>query len=642
MKLLERLKRIVNELGSLKRTWFTSFNMSPSFVEGYILPVILGLEERPRTVRDFEDIQRMANDVDIRFFCDGRVFHFDDVKKTAVPFHTVNMSRFDQRLREGVFHPKVILLQDEEDNTVLITGSANLTVGGWAHNRECVVIKTVSDKWNADALFRFFKTIFQTIEEDFPVDFRIRWESEKADWTFLSSLTGERSFIDQLLQEDPEEIIVFSPFFPNDLERFLRIRLKGARVAIAPDTIKDGDGRDMIRLLNTESNRKAFESDSVSIFSYPYSDGSQDRMDHSKVWLTPKKLAIGSWNMTEAGVGASESDANNIEAGVLEDVSSSDLFRSVINKFSRWEREPGLVSAERLEDEKPDLTINRQAYHVKAALDWSRQRYFITVSGDGCKNDLMIKLPGVSGETPLTGGCQPLCPDKISEALRDHYFFILKKNELVQTGVITEVNTAERPVLTYSNLEEIFYSFLAGEQEASSEEKQRPAYTRGDEPEEEAPGQINDAKPSLSYFTMFRAFKIMNEKLDSAIKVFEQDSTPLLRFLMGCPGSLFETAGKIKKLLTVDPARNSFSNVFTWFMAHEVNRLLLKARKELLASQDFKDDLVIKRIKNHLQTPPDIPAMEGHEKYLTYIMEKCEYNDDGKREQGVQGVHDSA
>ncbi len=90
--MIAHLKNVLRELQTVKRAWFTSFNMSPSFVEGYILPQIVGMEEKPRNIRDYEHLQKKLSDedIDVRFFCDIRMAELNEGKKTAVLFHLIN------------------------------------------------------------------------------------------------------------------------------------------------------------------------------------------------------------------------------------------------------------------------------------------------------------------------------------------------------------------------------------------------------------------------------------------------------------------------------------------------------------------------------------------------------------------------
>jgi len=156
MKLYEKYKEIVKELGTIKKAYFTTFNISPEFVERYILPPLVG-ENIPKNALGYESINQKLEKTkkpDIKFFHDANMTKFDEGKKTSVAFYPIVMTN-------GVFHPKVIYL--EGDNAIyLIVGSGNLTLSGWGRNRESFRIIKIDKAPNLyNQAHNFFVDVFE-------------------------------------------------------------------------------------------------------------------------------------------------------------------------------------------------------------------------------------------------------------------------------------------------------------------------------------------------------------------------------------------------------------------------------------------------------------------------------------------------
>lgn len=134
MKLLDAFKQQLEELGEIRRVWLTTFNLNIGFVETYLLPAVLGMDQ-PRNRMDYESFQSylVEKDIDFRIFCDKRMLGAEQYKRTAIHVHCVSARAFsedDGFTDQTLFHPKVIYLESKSGQMVLGAGSANLTVGG--------------------------------------------------------------------------------------------------------------------------------------------------------------------------------------------------------------------------------------------------------------------------------------------------------------------------------------------------------------------------------------------------------------------------------------------------------------------------------------------------------------------------------
>jgi len=114
MKLLNAFREQLKSLGKLRYVWFTSFNINIKFIETYLLPAVLEMEQ-PKNRMDYEHFQLAltASGIDFRVFCDKRFMGADQNKRTAIPVHGVSPSQIEKWFtKDSLFHPKVIYLED--------------------------------------------------------------------------------------------------------------------------------------------------------------------------------------------------------------------------------------------------------------------------------------------------------------------------------------------------------------------------------------------------------------------------------------------------------------------------------------------------------------------------------------------------
>lgn len=614
-KLLECFREMLNQAGTITRAWFTSFNLSPAFVEGYILPALCNMENRPKSAADFEIIQETINKqgMDIRFFCDGRMAELNEGKKTAVPFHLIRPEAIGKRFSNGVFHPKVILLQNDENEAFLMTGSANLTVGGWAHNRECLFWEKISGKQNAETLEGFFKTIFKAVSETFPEDLSITTTKEEEKWLFAApGITTDSSFLETFLDGSEESLLVWSPYFADPLDNLinghLRPRLSAeAKISIIPD------------LSDQKLRMKNLPSTDVSLCSFDYNQESpvNNRLNHAKVWCTENRCAIGSWNMTAAALGLSDSNRNNIEAGVIL-ASSKQLLNQLRDKSSPIEKLECMDNDE-LDQEKPDLDSSNMPYDIRVSFDWVSQIYHVLLQQQPPKG-IKIKLPDM-GQMDLTGKEQwfenPL-PKKI---LKDRLFFLSEGDHQLQCGVIIEINTPQRPAWRFSSLGDFFSSH---HEDLSVSENRRLSYVYS--PKEASEKKEADSPPSVteyrfSYFTMFRAFEMLRSRIAQAQEKFNESPNQYeeyIGWLKTYPGSVIQVAQLIKD--QIDKETDDSSSVFNWFLVQEANSLLNDSIA-FLKEDEERWKALIQSLEKSVLTAPELKGNEKVDKYTKYILE---------------------
>lgn len=619
MKLLDMLKEEIRKMNVLKRAWFTSFNLNPSFVERYILPALIGWEDVPRTVRDFESIMQIIHErkMDVRFFCDNRMLELDEGKRTTIDIHPLDITLFEDRFHYGVFHPKVILLQDEKDRCTLFCGSANLTIGGWAHNREGVVCREIESRENAEKVEQFFQKIFKAyFWESFPQDFAIDANEAEEDWRFSSTLVEEAPFPELLLTKGGQELVVWSPYFTRDMTGFLEKYQPEKSVHIIPDV--QGN---KIRIHN--DNQEAFNDPNLCLKEYLYEDRDQDeRMTHAKIWLTERQLAIGSWNMTEAGTGGNPGGKNNIEAGIILDV-TPEFQADVLKKCQsrKWD----FMDNKELEEDEPDIGGSEFPYNLSVVLDWDRRKYCIQSDEPPNSEKLYLKLPDQT--IPFQQGEYRIKEEKIDNLLQNHMYILESDDKTVQTGFIKEIHCKGRPVWKYGNLTELMFSYITQKSTWMGRENQEVSYKRFSEAVEGPRDgflQTQEDFSGISYFGMFQAFAGIRERLEKAMAGYEKDHAELNRLVRAYPGSIFELAEKIDQACDDDANNKTMSTVFKWYLKQECNVIIRMVKS-------FAEHRPTESLLNELAeglTVLELPALDVPQEssaYLERIKERCGY-----------------
>ena len=244
MKLLTAFKEQLKELGELRYVWLTSFNINIEFIETYLLPAVLDMEQ-PKTRLDYEHFQvaLTEKEIDFRIFCDRRFMEADKNKRTAIPVHGVSPAQWEDWFsKDSLFHSKVIYLEDVHGNKILGTGSANLTLSGWGRNQEVFSFQRVETKEQYDSVRFFFAEIAANVGLPEGLPERRGLPRDDGGWAFVHSFQNE-SFIEQLFANArARELLVWSPYLSKDVAAFIK-RLKAVvaveelEIHLVPDRV---------------------------------------------------------------------------------------------------------------------------------------------------------------------------------------------------------------------------------------------------------------------------------------------------------------------------------------------------------------------------------------------------------------------
>lgn len=586
MKLLKALERQVQGLSNIRRVWFTTFNLDITFFEKHVLPVLLGMDT-PKLRSDYEYMQQQVveRNIDIRLFCDPRMLDSSQVKRTAIPIHGVLPSRIKKPPKpfddESLFHPKVVLIQDERGRSILGAGSANLTVSGWGRNQECFAFREVSSKRQYRQVHGFFDAIQAAVPSirRLPGPGNIRGHNRgDSDWTFVHSFS-ERDFLEDLLKglESPT-LSVWSPYFSADLAALLkRIRKRfdpDLPFSIVPDRAADRP----IRTRWTDDLVEMLADESLSFHDRPTPHDTDVEMTHAKLWQAKDgnsmggRVGIGSWNCTEPGVASF--DRRNVEAGILVPLTRAS---AIIGKQLTL-LESDFAPDEMLEEEALTPLHPATPFELHVVFDWQEGLYQVAGHLDGAgeraRAGYNLRLPGVERSVPLrcTGGnlsfdTMPVEIENSEVLLADHAYEVWAADQMIHRGLIHEINQKYRRSFSYESLGDLLEDLSNG-----IEPKESTTVSLGSVLRDQSDADQEPEKPyrglevgGMSYFRVFHAFEAFRGKLSRLTKA---DWDGLEQLALIRPGCLHELVEKVH-----DHVEGSSNHVLNWLLLKELHAL---------------------------------------------------------------------
>jgi len=633
MKLLTAFKEQLKELGDLRYVWLTSFNINIEFIETYLLPAVLDMEQ-PKTRLDYEHFQIALPEkgIDFRVFCDRQFMEADRNKRTAIPVHGVSPARWEEWFsKESLFHPKVIYLEDWDGNRVLGTGSANLTLSGWGRNQEVFSFHRVETKEQYDSVRGFFAKIVANVGLSEGLPERRGLPRDDGGWSFVHSFQKE-SFIKQLFANArSRELLVWSPYLSKDVVAFIKrlrtvVAVEDLDIHLVPDRV---DGQ-FIRTPWTEALQKLSDSGTLTFYENPTSRHDNVELCHAKVWKLGSKLAIGSWNFTTKGANLLDEAGKwdkgvNIEAGVI--VTDGNSWRSAVGNPIKLDASV-FASDELLKEE--ELKVPEQLpFDIHVQFDWRAQRYeFNGHWHDGVpEQSYAVKVPGHDAAIPLLWMPQKkeLKVDALdirdsSALLHERRFQVVKGKTEVYRALITEIGLAYRRAQAFESLDDLLNAFIFGGDPGLGDDVpfRIPAGQNSESLVDEFIGasQVDASQTAgdISYFRLFQATHQYGEKLKDIKSVTELNSWVFTR-----PGCLVELVEKTREKVGA-----GVPTPFNWFLVQEVQTLCRNAEKWRKALGNTVDSLPKSRWDElHLELPP-LP--EGIQRdYVEMIQKECGY-----------------
>ncbi len=617
-KLLEVLRTIKEELGELSTAWFTSYSLDPLIVENYVLPELLE-QERPKDIYDYEALttRYAESEMDIRFFYDPGALITTNQKRTSIPFFPTAASGFGSRFRGGVFHPKIWYIRSSTEGkgkgrAVLLVTSANLSISGWAENREAFLLREVTDGENASRLRDFFRHCFRAsgldtagIDEAFQ---ELGTEEDemrsRPSWRFVYTQTESReAFLDSLLPTEnggAELLSVWSPYWAQDVPSLVeRLREKaGGNIELEfyPDFVARNQPRfskEQLEIMRDRGNVDYFFRDPQS--------ADPERFSHAKIWRTGEVFAVGSWNCTHAaldlrsveegedmedpGTGTQMNHPSNMEAGIV--VYTEDPAMLPKRPEPAEPIDIASLEAASVEDTEEELPSHRAMPPLRVFFDWSERRYELQWddASSFSPSQWCIRLPGLGGARivgDLLGQCPALLPNQANELISSRLCSLWRKDRSDQLFYLyvaeQGVKGKYRPSLRYRDLDELF-------RHLQTQTRTDTIGDMGGGTLNVPPGSVHSVDESAfeeetlreggdvasSYFVLFRAFHNKGKDIEMA-----KNRNELRMSAEIAPGNLFEIWDHIESVIYdgEEERRELRKRLYTYFLLREYSSLI--------------------------------------------------------------------
>jgi len=330
--IIEKLKELI-EGKKVIAAVFYSYNFSARFFENYLLTAFL-----PHVNFSDNEIQnnilwrKYAGELpDVTVYCD---FHAKSADAPSLNYSVRTIDLPEENGKKACFHPKVSFVLLEDWTLIFLTGSNNLTEGGWCENKEIVSIERLKNneyfQYNQKhQLWDFLKHVkkicgkaYTPAEEKMDSFFSQRLYNGNARYQFYSShISPFCSFLKKILDEDDEEQFQYIEILSPSLSKGTKL-IEDLKSIVSEENIflntpfKSSDEIDI-----TEVNYYKFKEAGVKWSILNDNESNKGfRKNHSKVYRlkTSKNayIAIGSVNFTQAAW-RGRKENGNVETAII-------------------------------------------------------------------------------------------------------------------------------------------------------------------------------------------------------------------------------------------------------------------------------------------------------------------------------------
>ncbi len=629
------LGALVDDMERIEALIFTTYVLAAPFVEDSILGLLANEKFKLSTLNEIQG----ASD-----FCDkANVAVFYDAHATTALEKRATFDTFPVFVKNGAFHPKIILAfgyVGERPTARLMVGSANLTLSGWARNREVIAAATVMDQGVAGPLLQLLDWLFES-QGGHATRQRERYAAvlshleglpklasgSRAQRLFVSLPDTNTSLMAMLAAAKPERLLIAAPFFSAGSHGYLRNSL-GDTVVLELVPAKDADGE--VPLLN--SDVAAFWDDERAQVGFlnQYMDEQDERFDHFKLFAWDDTAIIGSHNATIAALGyASGGGHLNVEVSI-----SAAIAPETLTFKSYDEPPPGKRSEEALSE---DLPSQRLPGRIDVVADWRRRVYIVEV--DESLGGYWLRLPGIEERIALSESVDiPFTPQTDIELLSRRWFEVLQTAPApIYRGYINELHwRGFRQEAVMESLTACLDAWVSGVtvEDGIAAELIRPLSEQLQVDREERLEPIMLDHPTgdvfENYFRLFRATRSFWDDFSKRLDV--DDVEGAARHLHAAPGSL----RRVIELIEEDLERSDEDtwSTYQFILIQEVARITDEA-KALVNSRGDEDLATTlqglaqraERLRERLIKHPVWQAVKREESgaVLTFIVEELGY-----------------
>jgi len=458
-----------------------------------------------------------------------------------------------------------------------------------------------------------------------------KFGQENCRWDFYSSFNNGR-FIEQLASKtDLLPLRVWSPYFADDLILIVKELQEYGFDTIEIVPAKNENQK--IRITE-KAYKESLLLKGISFKQDKTSQVNQEAFVHAKVWLTPKSLAIGSWNMTFSGINESKKGNNNVEAGIVYRLTPKEYQAVLENNPLSPLRSIQHYTQDELELEKEEI-LDVFTLVVDIVADWDKMQLVLlsptfTKLNSQLNGSGIISLPGF-GKLGIQSLSDKIDFRRFSRTFLSDRFFEIedKEGKVVYKGYIREVGLSSRPINSFQNIDDYLKGW-ALERPEEKEELHRLSYPVEEETGDELSNETRKillSSDQNAWFTSFHAFESIINRINQYREFYAKDKlAELKRIGRILPGSLTELRNHLDNLKTLFlENRENFakSPIYLWFLIEKANYVFLYFNKEI--NLPIENIAKIKNIKfESLFTKKEIESIgiENIEKWKSYLINK--------------------
>lgn len=396
--LKERLKLLIGDR-KVRAALFYTFNFDPKFFENYVMPLLVPEQQ-------FINNSIANNILWRKLYKDGKIppitVYYDQYGKSPdsapmLDYHLVAVNMPSVGKNKGNFHPKhsfILIEGASSDSLIVITGSNNITQGGWCENVECISEYVLENKVNyPDTLVKALRSFIYNTQQNFALKQNNIAEGLIIKYLSKIGYTGHKGIVyynsfqesfykflqGNIFDIDPtiNEIEIISPYFKPDTTLIKHLQNHDLEIKIEMPVMGD-------YCLVKEKIYNDYKSAGVRW----YEASDPVRTVHSKVYrfYGEKKVytIIGSVNFTGpgwAGVPEIKNTVYNIESALLyieANANSKKLLRKeILNRPLKF------IGLENDLENKFEERINSP--DIEFVIDWATQTIKWTKVKEVCR-----------------------------------------------------------------------------------------------------------------------------------------------------------------------------------------------------------------------------------------------------------------
>ncbi len=643
------LHRMVDDLEHLDALIFTTFGLSVPFFEDNVLGPLANEKFKLSTLNEIHAASNFCDKHNLAVFYDGHATTAIDKRAT---FDT-----FPVFLPSGAFHPKVVVVfgrAHQQPVVRLLVASANLTLSGWAKNREVVAVTDVDRPAVAGPLSQLLQWLFET-QGSREAELRERYDGLLAHLDAISQISSDssesssrrllvsipsrtNSLMSILAATGAASMLVASPYFGPRAHAYFRQNLfRESPGDIDLRLVPAVDEHDRLALLQSDVET-FWDDDRAQLGRLDTLDADADRFDHFKLIAWEDTAVVGSHNATEAALGSADGTGHkNVEVSLAMPCNYSSL------GYQSYDEMPaGQPSEDELFDDQPRRQL---PCRVEVTADWRERVY--TVEADRTLAGYEVRLPGIERRVPIEEHAEvPFSWQTDVELLERRWFEVFRLQadgpRRIYRGYINEVHwRGFRREAVMESLTACLDAWVEGTaiDDAFKPDFMRPLseQLRVDREERLEPAKLDTGSDDVfeNYFRLFRATRSFWERFENTLtrQSGEPDVEGAARLLHSAPGSLQRVIELIEERTGKEDDPWS---VYRFVLVHEVARLIKQAREALQERratelQDTLDELDA-RASALCETFEAHPAwagvmQQGDTDVLNYVLEELGYAD---------------